>query len=125
MSYRDCNYTVVDRILVVTDAVSGSVVWQGRPLRLPVEEVQGLPGGSRAIVLLDYTSGPDGPFANLLCVACDGELVWRAELPSGSSTEAYVSFDLTGDALLANSWTGHRVQLDIATGRMIQSAFTK
>jgi hypothetical protein len=51
----------------------------------------------RAIVLLDYMAGPIGPRQNLICVDCDGQVVWQAALPTSSSPESFVSFELVGD----------------------------
>lgn len=107
------------------DRTTGLVRWHGFPLGAPVEEVEPVSDASHAIVLLDYMSGSLGPFENLVCVDCDGSLVWQAELPSTSSTEAYVSFELAYGRLTANSWSGYSVELDPRTGKLITSTFTK
>jgi len=120
-----CSFSVLDRQLLIVDTSTGRVMWHGAPLGFPVEEVEPLPVGDRALVLLDYMSGPSGPFENLICVTCGGDVSWRAQLPSTSGTEAYVSFEIQGDELIAHAWTGHRVVLDPATGFLRESKFTK
>jgi len=124
MSSR-CAFSVIDRQLLIVDSPSGDVIWHGPPLGLPVEEVQAIPGTDTAVVLLDYMAQPSGSFENLISVDYQGAVVWRAQLPSGSSTDAYVSFDLEGDQLIAHAWSGHRVILDAATGQIRDSKFTK
>lgn len=124
MSSR-CAFSVINRQLLIVDSPTGQVIWHGEPLGFPVEEAVAIPGSSRAAVLLDYMSGPAGPFENLICVDCDGQLVWRAQLPSASSAEAYVSFEMEGTELFASTWSSHRVTLDPMTGRIRDSKFTK
>lgn len=118
-------FSVIDRQLLIVDGPSGDVVWHGHPLGLPVEEVQTIPGTGTAVVLLDYMAQPSGPFENLISVDSDGAVVWRARLPSDSGTDAYVSFSLEGDQLVAHAWSGHRVTIEAATGKIRDSKFTK
>jgi outer membrane protein assembly factor BamB len=120
-----CAFTVIDRQLLITDPATGQVRWHGSPLGLPVEEVRPLLTADRAIVLLDYMAGPTGPRQNLICVDCDGQVVWQAALPSSSSPEAFVSFELVGDQLFANSWSGWGVAIDPLTGDIRGAEFTK
>ena len=122
---QGCAFSVSEGALLIVDRADGHVVWHGKPLDAPVDEVSPLPGGNAAIVLLDYMAGPPGPFANLICVNCAGDITWRGELPTKSSTEAYVEFSLHDFALSANSWSGHRVGLDLETGQIRDSEFTK
>jgi outer membrane protein assembly factor BamB len=124
MSHQ-CAFSVIDRQLLIADASTGQVIWHGEPLGFPVEEVVPVPGADRAVVLLDYMGGKTGPFENLICVDCEGHVVWRAQLPSASSTEAYVSFEVRDDKLLAHTWSGHRVTLDLANGAVRDAKFTK
>lgn len=118
-------FSVLNRELVVTDAATGRPRWSGRPLGLPVEDVQPISDSADAIVLLDYAGAPQGPCRNLVRIDPDGRVVWEGELPTSSSTEAYVSFQLDGKALTANSWSSNHVQLDLGTGRIDARKFTK
>jgi hypothetical protein len=119
-----CTFSVIDRQLLIVDP-TGRVRWHGMPLGWPVEEVAPLPGTARAVVLLDYMATPTVPLENLLCVDCDGQMIWRARLPTTSSAEAYISFELIGDRLFANTWSGQRVTLDPVTGEVLDSRFAK
>lgn len=76
------------------------------------------------MVLLDYMAQPSGPFENLVRVDGQGRVVWRAPPPPGSVGDAYVSFSVEGDNV-ANSWSGYRVILDAATGKICESRFVK
>jgi hypothetical protein len=118
-------YTIEGERLIVSDAISGATYWAGKPLDAAVADVKAVPGSDRAVVLLDYMAVPNGPFQNLICVSPEGTVVWAAPLPSISSTEAYVSFDLGIDELRANSWDGYRVHIDLASGEILQKTFTK
>src|SRR5262245_12486852 len=120
-----CTFTILDRQLLITDPATGHTRWHGLPLGLPVEEVQPMQAPDRAIVLLDYLARPTGPNQNLICVDCDGRVVWQAALPTSSSPESFVSFELLGDQLFANCWSGWRVAIDPTTGDILRAAFTK
>ena len=117
-------FSVVDRELVIVDGRAG-VTWHGRPLGLPVEEVQTIPGTDTAVVLLDYMAGPPGPLENLVCVDGHGAVVWHARLPSAESTDAYVSFAFDRERLVAHTWSCHRVVIDPTTGTISGAEFTK
>jgi hypothetical protein len=121
---KECTFSVIDRQLLIVDP-TGRVHWHGMPLGWPVEEVAPLLDGARAVVLLDYMAAPTMPFENLVCVDCDGQVVWRARLPTTSGADAYVSFELIGDRLVANTWSGHQVILDPVTGEVQDARFTK
>lgn len=76
------------------------------------------------IALLDAASGT-GRHRSLVCIADDGSLVWRAELPAGSQPDAYVAVSVGDTEISASSWSGHRVVLDAETGRILRSDFVK
>ena len=120
-----CVFSIVDRNLLIVDASSGHQRWRGMPFGVPVSDARTLPGRTRAVVLLDYMARPTGRFENLVCVDCDGQVMWRALLPTDDSNEAYVSFDLDDDQLRANAWSGNRVEIDALTGDLLRSWFTK
>lgn len=123
MSNSSLLFTRDGNELVVSDASSGAVLWHGQPIGAPVEDVHQL-GPDAALVLCDYMAGPPGPFQNLICVDSLGRVVWRAELPTSSNTEAYVNIDTTM-RISANSWSGHCVTLDRSSGKIIDDVFAK
>jgi len=118
------SYSMVNHEIVTTDE-KGRVIWSGAPLDKQVEDVRQIPGSDDALVLLDYMGEPAGPCRNLVRIQADGQIVWRAELPSSSNTEAYVAVDIDGGLLVAKSWTGYRVILDELTGKIRESNYTK
>lgn len=76
------------------------------------------------IALLEAPSGT-GRHRNIVCVADDGSVVWRAELPPGSQPDAYVAVSVGDTEISASSWSGYRVVLDAETGRILRSDFVK
>ena len=88
-------------------------------------DVKVVPGQDKSVVLLDYITQPDGPYPNLLCVSSSGAIVWTADLPTASSTDAYVSFDLGHGVIHANSWSGYMVDIDIQSGALSGKVYTK
>jgi outer membrane protein assembly factor BamB len=124
-SRRSPLFSLWEGDVVVTDMVSGDVLWTGRPLGHPATDVLPLSGGDRAAVLLDFGSMPSGPARNLICLAEDGEIVWQAALPTDSRTDAFVSVDLVRNQIIAHSWTGFRTAIDPKTGKIIDRTFEK
>lgn len=123
---KNVSYSAVDREVVVTDASTGNVCWHGAPEDAPVVDLVSIPGTSDAVVLLDYMSR-QGSFENVVRIGPDGVTQWRAELPTGEPTEAYVelAFDYDQSRLVARSWTGHRVVLDLGSGEIVERDFVK
>jgi len=76
------------------------------------------------ITLLDALSGT-GRHRNIVRVADDGSVVWRAELPPGSQPDAYVAVSVSDTEISASSWSGYRVVLDAETGQILRSDFVK
>lgn len=103
----------------------GQVVWRGRPLGYPVKVLIPLPGQDGCIVLCDPDSKLGGHFENVLRIAGDGSVLWRAPLPSSASDDCYTALRYDSDALVAYSWSGHRVCIDPKSGRILGSTFTK
>lgn len=107
------------------DVVAGQAVRLGQPDGYPVLSVLTIPHSEDCIVLLAYWKGPEGrAFRNLLRCRQDGSVVWRAELPVLGSDE-YVEAEWTSNGLTAYSGSGFAVHLDLDTGRILSSIFTK
>jgi len=115
-------YELVDGRIVIR-AEDGTVRWQGRPEGYPVKALSPLPRDG-AIVLLDYMAGPKN-FANLLRVREDGTVAWRVDPPDASGNDAFVEFRWDLDELIANSWSGYLVRIDLETGSIKDRAFVK
>jgi len=108
-------------IHVIDDA--GVTLWRGRPLGQPVKAVSPLPRDEGAIVLLDYTA-VRSQFENLLRLGPRGEVVWQAPLPQ-STGDSFVDFTWRDGALIAHTWSGHLVEIDVESGQPKRSEFTK
>jgi hypothetical protein len=107
-------------------------VWRGRPDGHPPVFVAPLPDSDDAVVLLYAESGPRNPLGdlkkwpNLVRVRPDGSVVWRAFAGQNSGEcDLWVSVDVKGDVLYANTWSCHRCQLDPQSGSVLSSVFTK
>jgi hypothetical protein len=117
------SFTVEDGWLSI--AFRGRETLTIRPDDRKVLRMLQLDDPASAFVLLEWPAG-GARVHNLLKVTADGAAAWRAELPPGESTDCFVSVDTDGDGgLFANTWSCYRVTLDPATGRILQSLFTK
>lgn len=85
-----------------------------------VEKILPIPENVDLIVLLSHKI----PFRNILRCHPDGEIVWQAELATNSN-DVYTHVDWNGKSLTANSWSCFYVTLDINTGKILSSEFTK
>jgi len=113
-------------------ADEAGVLWRGRPDGHAAVSVVSLPGADDAVVLLSPESGPRNPLGqlkkwpNLVRVRADGAVVWRAPAGQGSGEgDWWVSVDIKGDTLYANTWSCYRCQLDQESGTTVSSVFTK
>src|SRR5580693_9184731 len=89
---------------------AGALRWSGRPLGFGASVVLSIPGTNDVIVLCNADERRErGPFRNLLRVAPDGSVVWRADLPGETGDDAYVAVRWVGGKLVANTWSAHRV----------------
>ncbi|MDR1449462.1 MAG: hypothetical protein LBI84_04555 [Propionibacteriaceae bacterium] len=85
-----------------------------------------VPAGDLVLVLLTPEGDAWKPVKNLLAVTRSGDVVWRAELPSHSGGDCYVAAVVGEDGqVTAVSWSGYRVTLDAASGRIIWRTPTK
>jgi hypothetical protein len=55
----------------------------------------------------------------------DGATVWTAIPPRGEPQDAWTSFRIEGQHVVANSWSGYAVVLDLESGRELARTFTK
>lgn len=102
---------------------------QGRPVRMDFIVRDAFWAGDRAVVLLDanaYLDNPTygaqrrrsrDPIRNLRAYAPSGELLWQAELPE---FEDHYYMIESREPLVALSFSGHRCDVDVATGRIVK-----
>jgi hypothetical protein len=86
-----------------------------------------IPGSSDFIQLLPYDSfSRPKHFRNLSRCSASGESLWVAELPeSPGSNDAYVNAEIKDGRLLAWSWSCFQVELNLQSGAIENSIFTK
>lgn len=118
-------FSMLGKEVVVTDLNSGDVVWSGQPLGRGVLDVVQVSDGSRALVLLDYYKTPPNDRGNLVAIDDHGGILWRATLPTSSATDAFTEVELTAEGVSAFTWSGHRVLIDLATGKTVKDSFVK
>lgn len=117
-------FSVSDGILTIASD-DESEVWTGLPAGMRVLDLRVASDGRSVIALLDPPVG-GGRVRNLVRITSTAEVAWQGELPRAGVTDAFVSLDTDVDGVvLASTWTGYRVRLDPATGRLLGQEFTK
>jgi hypothetical protein len=116
---------VLDGDLVIREAGSMRILWNGRPLDRQVQAAIAIPGTDDCAVLLGHSPGEPSAF-NVLRCRSDGSVVWRVDsMPNPTQRDAYVHLKWTGDDLQAVTFSGYTVRIDAATGRVTHIRFTK
>jgi hypothetical protein len=89
-----------------------------------------VPGSEDEIVLLDPESRPDGvldwhPFRNVVRLSPQGEVRWRAEvLPQETTVKCWLGMRFDDNRLTV--WTySYLCELDLESGLVTRSTFTK
>jgi hypothetical protein len=81
--------------------------------------------GGTVLVLCDYMSFPgDRPARNLFAYNHRGEVLWRAEDIGCGSTDAYANIQ-SEDPLVVGNFAGYECKIDLTSGRVTASRFTK
>ena len=92
-------------------------------MRFLADEAISVPGSDDCIVLADRMATTDRR-GNLMRLRPDGSEVWRLDAPSGVG-DLWTEVRLEGDEVIANSWSGYLVRIDLATGQERERTFTK
>jgi len=74
-----------------------------------------LDNGARCILLLDPDASSASAFENLVCIDRAGAVVWRARLPT--SPDVFVAVLQVPEGVLAKTWSGLSILLDLDSGR--------
>jgi hypothetical protein len=81
--------------------------------------------GERVLVLYDYMAFPRGePSRNLFAYDLDGNQLWRAEGIGLGAVDGYTSF-LSESPLVLGNFAGYSCTIDVSTGKVIDTVFTK
>ncbi len=81
-----------------------------------------LPGGDR--LLLHGLSAPEGDRGAVERMSAKGR-VWIAHPPRGEGQDAFIAVRIEHGQLVADSFQGLSLQLDLATGAVLGQAFVK
>lgn len=95
---------------------SGMIVFMLMTLPIP---------GSGDILDLAPTDDGIGYAASITRRRSDSSSLWTVMPPEGSRQDAWVAVRLEGPRVIANSWSGYLVHLDLDTGGEIVRTFTK
>jgi hypothetical protein len=117
------NWSLDDREVVATGG-DGSLLWRGRVLGRLAVQVEGIPGQSDALVILDWAGRTPGAFGNLLRLRPDGTPAWVAALP-WEGDDFFTEFRLSDGVIHAWTWSCFRVSVDLETGRLGEPVFVK
>jgi hypothetical protein len=109
-------------LLTIVDG-AGVVLWSGDPLGCRAADVLPIDGSNDCVVLCRHDEVVRGPFRNVARLAPRGGIVWQVELPQAG--DAYVAIKWMNGLLVATSWSGYSVRLDVGTGRILDSIFVK
>jgi len=115
-------YTTESGELVARDCRSGELLHKYSfevPIRQFIPKVEF--GG--CVVLLDARVSDKPTFENLFMIRADGTNIWSAKLPE--SHDAFVNVVDQGATIVAHTWRGHLLEIDVATGRTMSDHFTK
>jgi hypothetical protein len=90
---------------------------------IPILQAQKV--GNKVLVIFDYMSFANGrPAQNLVAFDEHQNEIWKAENPSDQGTDAYVNFT-DGDELRVWNFSGFLCDIDLDSGRILRSQFTK
>lgn len=81
--------------------------------------------GSGDILDLATTDDGIGYTASITRRRSDGSSIWTVMPPEAPKQDAWVAVRLEGPRVIANSWSGYLVHLDLNTGGEIVRTFTK
>ena len=80
---------------------------------------------NRFIVIFDYMTFPkDAPAANMSAFDDQGTLLWTTPPHTSMSTDAWVNF-IGEDPLRVGNFSGFAATIDLKTGRILDTEFTK
>ena len=118
-------FSIADKEIVASDLANGRITWSGRPLDRDVVDLIQLDYVANAVVLLESYGSPPEDRSNLVSIDSNGIVLWRAKLPTESSTDCFTSVEVVDGVISAFTWSSHRVLIDPNTGSTVSDEFTK
>ena len=104
--------------------MDGRVRWQWSTPELCVSGVATIPGSKDALVLAERVSSLPRGARTLFRCRPDGTRSWTAEVLADYDG-TYVEARIEGDEVMANTWDGRLVSIDIETGKIKNVEFVK
>ena len=101
----------------------GSTICSGRFEGATIKSAIPLDNGTRCVMLLDPDASSAPAFENLVCIDRAGDLVWRAHLPT--SPDVFVAVAQVSEGIVAKTWSGLSILLDLDNGREQARSFVK
>jgi hypothetical protein len=92
-----------------------STICSGRFEGASIKSAIPLDNGARCILLLDPDASSASVFENLVCIDRGGDLIWRARLPTGP--DVFVAVAQASEGIVATTWSGLSILLDVDSGR--------
>lgn len=92
-------------------------------LEYPILEAFALEDKTIILFEPDAKSSP-GQFHNLVAISPDGRNIWKAELPTTTSSDAYYRLS-SRTPLVADSLSSFSVVIDTSNGRIVSKSFYK
>ena len=96
------------------------------PVNYPVIDARKI--GARIVVIFDRDAGPSWrQFQNLHAFDLEGNLLWKAAHPTSETADCYVAFSdgTSRNSLVVYNFQGFDCHIDLKTGKLIESRFTK
>lgn len=128
------SYIVEQDTLVIQKGDSEKILWRGRPLGLPVRGAYPIEHSDDCIVLLDWRTAADKGSINLLRINPEGNIIWEINMPDADNQylgitrdyELYVKIGGVSERIIeAHSGSGFLDSIDVETGDVMKSEFTK
>lgn len=123
------SYWIESDELWVWDNSRNAVFWHGKPSAETVLQVLAVPGHDDCLVLLDFQAGLGSQMyglpRNLARVHPDGAIAWQRGGPDTAAADPFTAFEWLGEELNAFSWSCHLCIVDVETGEITSSLFTK
>lgn len=98
-----------------------------KELDYPIQDVVYLEKNQNYIVLYDRDSNIRkwGQFPNIICLNNKGDKFWTVELPTTDTGDSYYQMEFKDGKLIADSWKSFSCEIDVITGKIINSVFYK
>ena len=84
-----------------------------------------LPEGAGSVLLDDWMSKEVKDGSNLMRVDPEAGVLWKATPPMTGMQDCFTAIQWDGRTLSANTWSCHRVRIDLKNGSVTVLAFTK